>query len=157
MTNMLFKSHSFPVLKNTRGHFAPSLFQDDIFYKFFKTFEEDSYYQKKTIPYNVYDNEDDEGNLVSQDFEFAVSGFKKEDLNISVKDGYLEVSGSHEEQEEKRKLTYGGMSGKSFSYRFGGAQGVSPDDVKANLEDGVLKVTVNRAHHIDNGVSIPIE
>ena len=165
MVNSLIKSSSFPRIPSFN---APSLFQDDIFEKFFKSFEDDSYYyHKKTIPYNVYNNEDDEGNLVSQDLEFAVAGFRKEDISIKVKDGYLEVYGNHNNVDDledaskdkprvKRKLAYGGMSNKSFSYRFGGVQGVSPENVTAELKDGMLYVHVDRSQTIDNSVDIKI-
>lgn len=80
-------------------------------------------------------------------YRFAVElpGFKKEEINLSVKDGYLTVSaekGLDKDEEDKsgrllRQERYAGACSRTF---FIGE--VKPEDIKAKYESGVLTVIV---------------
>lgn len=70
-----------------------------------------------------------------------VPGVKKEDISIELKDGYLTVKGerNYEYSQENDNVyrcerTYG-----SFSRTFN-VDGVKDDDIKANFENGTLKI-----------------
>jgi HSP20 family protein len=73
-------------------------------------------------------------------------GFKKEDLNISLENGYLKIQASNEQSKEEkdnegrliRQERYSGSMARSF---YVGEQ-VSEKDIHAKFEDGVLKLTV---------------
>ncbi|MGF7018575.1 HSP20 family protein [Lachnospiraceae bacterium PF1-21] len=76
--------------------------------------------------------------------EVELPGYKKEDVKAEIKDGYLTISaGSKEEKVEKdeegkilRKERYTGSSRRSFYV----GDAITQEDVKANFEDGVLKI-----------------
>lgn len=80
-------------------------------------------------------------------YRFAVElpGFKKEEISLDIKDGYLTVSaekGLDKDEEDKsgrllRQERYAGACSRSF---FVGE--VKPEDVKAKYESGVLTVIV---------------
>lgn len=74
----------------------------------------------------------------------AVPGVKKEDLSIRLESGALTIAGERRsEKEEKdktwlrRETTYG-----SFQRSFVIPAGIHPEEVEADLEDGVLTVTL---------------
>ena len=77
--------------------------------------------------------------------EADLPGFKKEDVNIDVDDGYLTISATRKsEYEDKDKKgnyvrcerSYGSYT-RSFSL-----DGINTDNIGAELTDGVLKVTL---------------
>lgn len=80
--------------------------------------------------------------------EAELPGFRKEDIELEVKDGMLTISATHnEETEEKdekgnylrRERRYG-----SFSRRFDVA-GIDEKNITASYEDGILKLTLPKA------------
>ncbi len=76
-------------------------------------------------------------------FSVEVPGFEKEDLNISVDDGVLTISGERtiEESETKNYLRIERFYGKVYrSFRLPGT--VDSENISANLKNGVLTVTL---------------
>ena len=73
-----------------------------------------------------------------------IPGIKPDEVEISVEDGVLTVSGEHEEENDektehyvRRERHYG-----SFSRSMTLPHGVKADDIEATTSDGVLEVTV---------------
>ena len=81
-------------------------------------------------------------------YELAVDlpGFKKDEISIDLKDGYLSISaakGLDRDQEDKkgkyiRQERYAGACSRSFFV----GEGVEPKDVSAKFEDGILKISL---------------
>lgn len=82
----------------------------------------------------------------SYEIEMNLPGFKKEDVQGEVKDGYLTISAttntSNDTKDDSgryiRRERYSGSCSRSF---YVGEQ-VTQDDIKARFEDGVLKIVV---------------
>ncbi|MBR3643587.1 MAG: Hsp20/alpha crystallin family protein [Parasporobacterium sp.] len=82
--------------------------------------------------------------------DIDLPGFKKEDINLSLKDGNLLVQAAkavkEEDKDKQGKLVrqerYSGSMQRSF---YVGTH-VKEEDVKAKFEDGVLKLTVPKAN-----------
>lgn len=80
-------------------------------------------------------------------YELAIDlpGFKKDEINLDIKDGYLTVSaekGLVKKEEDKkgrilRQERYAGVCSRSFY-----VGNVKPEDVKAKYESGVLSVVL---------------
>ena len=76
-------------------------------------------------------------------------GFKKEDVKLDLKDGYLTITASrNEDRDEKddqgRYIRQGRYTGRcARSFYVGG--GLKPEDVKARFEDGVLELSLPKA------------
>lgn len=89
---------------------------------------------------DIKENED------SYEIEMNLPGFKKEDVQGEVKDGYLTISAttntSNDTKDDNgkyiRRERYSGSCSRSF---YVGEQ-VTQDDIKARFEDGVLKIVV---------------
>ena len=81
-------------------------------------------------------------------YELAIDlpGFKKEEINVDLKDGYLTITGTTKketgDQDKKgkyvRRERYCGSCSRSFYV----GKAVEKEDIKAKFEDGVLKISV---------------
>lgn len=88
--------------------------------------------------------------VVEQEGEYEISmnlpGFKKEDVQGELKDGYLLVTASTQSANEEkdnagkyiRRERYQGTCSRSFYV----GDNVTQEDIKAKFEDGVLKIVV---------------
>lgn len=82
------------------------------------------------------------------DYEMKVDlpGFKKEDLKLQLKDGYLNISASHNENKDEkdksgkvvRQERYTGSMQRSFYV----GEDVKQGDINAKFENGVLTLTI---------------
>jgi HSP20 family protein len=71
-------------------------------------------------------------------------GLEEKDVNVAVSDGVLTVSGEKTFEAEQKDKTYHFVerSYGSFSRAVELPEGVTPDQIKATMSKGVLKVTV---------------
>ena len=80
------------------------------------------------------------------EMEIDLPGFKKDQINVRLEDGYMTVSATKGAQNEKkdrhgkmiRQERYSGAMSRSFYV----GDGVKTEDVKAKFEDGVLKLDI---------------
>lgn len=82
--------------------------------------------------------------------DMDLPGFRKEELSLELKDGYLTISAARgleqEEKEEKtgkfvRRERYAGSMSRSFYV----GEDVKEEDIHAKYESGVLRLTIPRA------------
>lgn len=89
-----------------------------------------------------------------------VPGFNKDDIKLSLEDGYLTVEASHEENnveenQETKYLLQERYNGKfSRSYYVGD---VHEEKINANLNNGILTITINKVSEEENKKYITIE
>ncbi len=90
--------------------------------------------------------------------EMDVPGFKKDEINIDVEKGYLTMSASHNEEKNeedknyiRKERTYGEAKRQFY------VGDVDEEAIKANFNDGVLKVIVPKKEEISNKKKIEIE
>lgn len=71
-------------------------------------------------------------------------GMSEDDVNIEVKDGVLTVSGERKAEQEEKREGYHRIERAfgSFSRSLSLPEGVDPDKVEANFDNGVLEVRV---------------
>ena len=80
--------------------------------------------------------------------DMDLPGFKKDEINVDLKNGYLTVSASKgldkDEQDKNgkyiRQERYTGAMSRSFY-----VGDVAPEDVKAKFEDGILRISLPKA------------
>ena len=83
------------------------------------------------------------------ELDIDLPGFKKDEIKLSLENGYLSVSASKgldkEEKDKKGKLIrqerYAGSMQRSFYV----GDTITHDDIKAKFEDGVLKLSIPKA------------
>lgn len=81
--------------------------------------------------------------------KFDVPGLAKEDLKITIHDGVLTIKGEHKEEEEDQSGSEDESWTSSSRYGYYNATLLLPEDakadeVKAELKDGVLSITIPR-------------
>ena len=80
------------------------------------------------------------------ELDIDLPGFKKDEVQLDLKDGYLTISaakGLDKDQEDKkgkyiRQERYVGACSRSFFV----GEGIEPRDVSAKFEDGILRVSL---------------
>lgn len=80
------------------------------------------------------------------ELDIDLPGFKKDEVQLDLKDGYLTISaakGLDKDQEDKkgkyiRQERYAGACSRSFFV----GEGIEPRDVSAKFEDGILRVSL---------------
>ena len=130
----------------------PSIFGENLFDDFFTPFYYDDKDEKKAEK-KLYGRRAQ--NLLKTDIKekpegyeliVDVPGFKKDEVKVALKDGYLTVSaakGLDEDDEDKkghyiRRERYSGSCSRSFYV----GEGVKQEDIKAKFEDGTLKLEI---------------
>lgn len=122
----------------------PGIFGEDLFNDWFSFPDFDKkYYGKNTDQVMKTD-------IKEKDKEYEVDielpGYKKEDVKVELKDGYLTISAaknvSTEDKKEDgkyiRKERFSGNVSRSFYV----GEDMTQEDIHAKFEDGILKLTV---------------
>ncbi len=88
-------------------------------------------------PYNIEKTGDDTYRLT-----MAVAGFRPEDLDLTVKDNTLVVSGRIANDGQKTEMLYRGIAGRAFERRFVLADHIVVEG--ADVQNGLLHVGLKR-------------
>ena len=126
----LMKRSEWPLLAN--GPWLSDFFDNDRF------FDSDWLKQQSVPAVNVKETEK------NFEIEVAAPGLSKKDFNITVDNGVLTISSEKKEEKEQKEKDYTRkeFSYSSFSRSFTLPENVNEDDVKANYEDGLLKLNI---------------
>ncbi len=120
------------LLANRANRFWDTMFNDP----FFADVERTNTQVMKT------DINEKDGNYI---FNMELPGYKKEDIKVDLKDGYLTVSAQKEETDEEKdekgncvhKERFTGTCSRSFYV----GEALKQEDIKAAYKDGVLTLT----------------
>ena len=134
---------------------VPSIFSDNFFDDFFEfPFIDDR--AEKNAERKLYGHH--AANLMKTDIretdtsyelDIDLPGFKKDEVNVELKNGYLTIQAAKgldkEEQDKKgkyiRQERYAGACSRSFYV----GEDVEPEEVSAKFEDGILTISVPKA------------
>lgn len=144
----------------------PSIFGENLFDDWFDRSLEREFFGTRSPLYGKHAK-----NLMKTDvkevkdgYELAVDlpGFKKDEVQIEINDGYLTISAAkkldreHKEKDGRyiRQERYCGQCSRSFY-----VGDVQPEEIKARFEDGILKLDVPKkdAKRIEKSNRIEIE
>ena len=149
----------------------PSIFGEDLFDDFMRDFPFYDDKDEKRIEKKLYGRRGK--NLMKTDIretdhsyelEMDLPGFKKDEVKVTLEDGYLTISAAkgldEDEQEKKtgryiRKERYAGACERSFYV----GDAVTEEDVKAKFEDGILRLSIPKkdAKAVETKKTIAIE
>lgn len=125
----------------------PSIFGESLFDEFFDEFARPA---KKTVRYTTQTpsvmRTDVKEHETGYELDIDLPGYKKEDVQAELKDGYLTITAStktNDEQKDEagkyiRRERYYGTCSRSFYV----GEDIKQEDIKAKFEDGILKVAV---------------
>lgn len=145
----------------------PSIFGEDLFDEMMDFPFEDDFFGKRNPLYgkkaknmmktDVKEHEN------GYEVDIDLPGFKKDELNLDLTDGYLTISASKgldkDEEDKKgkyiRKERYAGSMSRSFYV----GDGITEDDIKAKYKNGILKLSIPKkeAKAVDQKKHIAIE
>ena len=145
----------------------PSIFGEDLFDDMMDFPSEDEFFGRKNPLYGKRAK-----NLMKTDvketengyeLDIDLPGFKKEEVQASLENGYLTISASKgldkDEKDKKgryiRRERYSGAMSRSFYV----GEGVEQKDIHAKFENGILKLTVPKtnAQKVEESKHIAIE
>ncbi|HEY4755105.1 MAG TPA: Hsp20/alpha crystallin family protein [Ignavibacteriaceae bacterium] len=116
----------------------------DKVHRFFGEFPSNFDYNNTFLP--KIDISEDEKNIY---FEAEIPGLKKEDINISLEDNILTIKGEKKFSEDKKQKAlirneriYGPFA-RSFTLH----EEINPDSANAEFENGILKISLEKATH----------
>jgi len=126
----LMKRTNWPSFVN--GPWLSDFFDNDRFF-------DSDWLKKQSVPaVNVKETDKD------FEIEVAAPGLSKKDFRIAVDNGVLTISSEKKEEKEQKEKDYTRkeFSYSSFSRSLTLPENVNEDDVKANYEDGLLKLNI---------------
>ena len=139
--------------------FGENLFNDDWMNFGFPEVEKALYGKHASHEMKTDVRETDSGYEVDID----LPGFKKDEINIQLDNGYLSISaakGLDKDEQDKegkyiRKERYAGSMSRSFYV----GNAITQDDIKAKYESGILRISVPKkaAEEIESAKRIAIE
>jgi HSP20 family molecular chaperone IbpA len=101
----------------------------------------EGFFGNRRIPQIKVNKKEDDKNYI---LDFVIPGFKKEEINIELKNQYLSVKAQKEQKEEgdnQEKIIaeeYGYVSSERSFY----VGNIKDEDVKATFENGIVKVII---------------
>ena len=141
--------------------YMPSIFGEDLMDDFFN----DNWFRSPAFTNNNgmmrTDVKQKDGNY---ELEMELPGFKKDDVQLSLENGYLNIRAAHNDNKDEkdkdgkivRKERYTGAVERSFYV----GNNITEDDVHAKFEDGMLLITLpdpEQKKPIENKKTIRIE
>lgn len=125
----------------------PSIFGESLFDEFFDDFARPAKsVARVSTPATAVMRTDVKESDTGYELDIELPGYKKEDVQAQLKDGYLTITAStatNEEQKDEagkyiRRERYCGTCKRSFYV----GEDIEQEDIKAKFEDGVLKIAV---------------
>ena len=144
----------------------PSIFGENLFDDFYNDFGNEFFGRKNPL-YGKHSKNMMKTDIRETDHSYELDidlpGFKKEDIDVTLENGYLTISTSKGiDKDEKdndgkyiRRERYSGSMSRSFYV----GEGITHEDIKAKYEDGILKLSMPKDldKQIENKKTIYIE
>ena len=95
--------------------------------------------------------------------DIEMPGFNKKDISVELNDGYLTISGNkstnNDEKDTKRNIIRQERYSGSYSRSFYVGDSIKKEDIKANYDNGELKIYLPKTttKEVENHNYIPIE
>ena len=130
--------------------YLPSIFGDNLMDDFFGDLDRNFFRRGFPSPIRTERTDLMKTDIKETDAGFALDvelpGYKKEDLNLELNNGYLcikaEKNTENEEKDDEGRLIRRERFSGSMSRSFFVGEDIDEDDVKAKFEDGILKLFV---------------
>lgn len=121
----------------------PALFNDDWFYSVFGDLEKAFDVPNAVYPYNVITVKDSKGELKEYIIEVALAGIGKDNIDIKVRDGQLQIEAATNETSNKTyEYVRKGISQRKGHLAFKLGEKVNIKKITSSYVDGLLRVNV---------------
>jgi HSP20 family protein len=130
------------------------IFNDDCFFSPFNEMARNLFGKDTSAGLaNVYETEND------YKMELILPGFKKEDIKIEIESDILTISAKKEDKKEDKKVNsvLKEYVSSSFSRSFSLPDNASSDNIKAEIIDGILHMTLKKQTKTKKSKTIKID
>ena len=125
--------------------FAPT----QVFDKFFDEVFDNEFFKPtrwakdaSAYPMNVVNIKKD-GKTVAKRLEYALAGFSKNEISISLKNGVLTIEAEHNHDDSENETSeYNGISYKKMTVSYSLMDNADEDGITSKFENGLLSITV---------------
>ena len=142
MFNLIHRNSNYPTAFD-------DLFPTQMLDKFFdEMFDNEDFkptrWAKETsaYPMNVVSIKKD-GKTVAKRLEYALAGFAKNEINVSLKNGVLTIEAEHNQNDSENETSeYNGISYKKMTVSYSLMDNADEDGITSKFENGLLSVTI---------------
>jgi HSP20 family protein len=99
------------------------------------------FFDKQTVPYDVIQNTDKDGNATSYELVYCLSGYNKDQINVDVEKDLLKISVQKTEttEEDNKNYIHKGIAQRSIEASYN-ISNIDKNSIDASFENGVLKI-----------------
>lgn len=131
---------------------------DKIFNDFYKEFENTNTLAKElfssntsSVPYDVISIQDKNGNEIGTEIQYALSGYSKDDLFITVEENVLQIVANKDISKQRiddineslcRKVVYNGIKHSNWKSSWQLGSQVDVDNISTKFENSILIVNI---------------
>ena len=137
--NNLVKKQLFPMMSNA------SLF-DEFFNDFFSNPNYLIGKEKSSYPMNINRVVDENGVVKAYHLEYALAGFKKDEIKVTISNDILTVKAEHNteetSEETERETVYRGISYRNLSMSYKLMNNVDKKNITSKFENGLLEINI---------------
>lgn len=137
--NNLVKKQFFPMMSNA------SLF-DEFFNDFFSNPNYLIGKEKSSYPMNINRVVDENGVVKAYHLEYALAGFKKDEIKVTISNDILTVKAEHNteetSEETERETVYRGISYRNLSMSYKLMDNVDKKNITSKFENGLLEINI---------------
>ena len=91
-------------------------------------------------PHNLITKKDKDGTVTGWSIEVPYTPFKKDEVNVEVKDNCLNVTCGSENKVKDEEMDFSSISYQSFSFSIPLSDSVDINNISAKADDGMLRV-----------------
>lgn len=122
--------------------FAPT----DEFQKVFDVFNDEFFqpnrWAKSSYPMNVISVKE-KGKTIAKRLEYALAGFRKDEITLSIKDDILTIDAEHKQESDENEIPeYNGISYKKMSLSYALMENADQEKITCRFENGLLSITI---------------
>ena len=134
----------------------PSIFRSSLLDDFFGGWPdiESMFFEKGSVPCDIAEIKDENGDIIANEFTYALAGYDKDNVSIEVDDDRLTIKVDKKEEidDESKNYIHKGLTKKTHQWSYVLNNSVSAEGIKASMEQGLLKVYVPIQKEIKNTV-----
>ena len=143
MFNLIHRNSNYPTAFDSL--FAPTQMLD----RFFDEMLDNEFFkptrwakEASAYPMNVVNVKKD-GKTVAKRLEYALAGFAKNEISISLKNGVLTIEAEHnQDSNENETNEYKGISYKKMAVSYSLMDNADEDGITSKFENGLLSITI---------------
>jgi len=133
------------IIRNNRSF--PSIFSQDVFEELlnmepFKDFER-FFGNSQVVPYDFIENKDKNGVVISNEIQYALAGYDKDNISIEIDEDRLnlKIEKIEKTDDSNKNYVHKGISQRRIEASYC-INGYDKENISSSFENGILKITL---------------